>query len=157
MNWDAVGAIAELLGAGGVVLTLVYLAAQIRRSNALALAESHRHSYLAIAPSQLVIADNAGLAATFRSGLADRGSLSADERVRFDLLLSHMIGALSSSVTDKIALNIESGDLISDHKASLRMLLASPGGSEWWGIYREQFPPAFQRAVAEEGLASTAA
>ena len=32
MNWDAIGAIAELLGAIGVILTLFYLAAQIRQN-----------------------------------------------------------------------------------------------------------------------------
>jgi hypothetical protein len=32
MNWDAVGAIAELLGAFGVIATLVYLALQVRES-----------------------------------------------------------------------------------------------------------------------------
>ncbi len=34
MNWDAIGAIAELLGAIGVIASLVYLAAQIRKSPA---------------------------------------------------------------------------------------------------------------------------
>jgi hypothetical protein len=32
MNWDAIGAIAELLGAVGVIASLVYLATQIRQS-----------------------------------------------------------------------------------------------------------------------------
>ncbi len=32
MNWDAVGAVAELAGAGGVILSLVYLAVQIRQN-----------------------------------------------------------------------------------------------------------------------------
>ena len=32
MNWDVIGAIAELLGAIGVLLTLLYLAAQIRQN-----------------------------------------------------------------------------------------------------------------------------
>jgi hypothetical protein len=32
MKWDAIGAIAELLGAIGVVASLVYLATQIRHS-----------------------------------------------------------------------------------------------------------------------------
>ena len=34
MNWDAIGAIAELLGALGVILTLIYLAIQIRQNTA---------------------------------------------------------------------------------------------------------------------------
>ncbi len=32
MNWEAIGAIAELLGATGVIGSLVYLATQIRQS-----------------------------------------------------------------------------------------------------------------------------
>ena len=32
MNWDAIGAIAELLGAIGVIASLIYLATQIRQS-----------------------------------------------------------------------------------------------------------------------------
>ncbi len=32
MNWDAIGAIAETLGAVGVIASLVYLATQIRQS-----------------------------------------------------------------------------------------------------------------------------
>jgi hypothetical protein len=33
MNWEAVGAIAELLGAAGVVVTLVYLSVQVRQNS----------------------------------------------------------------------------------------------------------------------------
>jgi hypothetical protein len=33
MNWDAVGAIAELTGAIGVIASLLYLAGQVRSSN----------------------------------------------------------------------------------------------------------------------------
>ena len=35
MNWDAVGAIAELLGAFAVFFTLIYLAVQVRHSRSL--------------------------------------------------------------------------------------------------------------------------
>lgn len=35
MNWDAIGAAGELLGAAAVLVTLVYLATQVKRSNEL--------------------------------------------------------------------------------------------------------------------------
>jgi len=35
MNWDAIGAIGEILGATAVLITLIYLATQVRRSNEL--------------------------------------------------------------------------------------------------------------------------
>ena len=33
MNWDAIGAIGEVVGAVGVIITLIYLAAQIRQNS----------------------------------------------------------------------------------------------------------------------------
>ena len=33
MNWDAIGAVGEILGAGAVVATLAYLAIQVRQTN----------------------------------------------------------------------------------------------------------------------------
>ena len=74
MNWDALGAIAELLGAAGVIITLTYLALQIRRSNALSLAESQRFSNHAATPAVVAIAQDADLARLFRQGLRDRSS-----------------------------------------------------------------------------------
>ena len=32
MNWEAIGAVAELLGAIGVIVSLMYLASQVRRN-----------------------------------------------------------------------------------------------------------------------------
>jgi hypothetical protein len=43
MNWDALGAIAELLGAIAVFGTLIYLAIQIRQSNIVTREQAHYH------------------------------------------------------------------------------------------------------------------
>ena len=32
MNWDAIGAVGEIIGAAGVIITLAYLATQIRQN-----------------------------------------------------------------------------------------------------------------------------
>ena len=32
MNWEAISAVGEVLGAGGVIISLIYLAAQIRQN-----------------------------------------------------------------------------------------------------------------------------
>jgi len=42
MNWDAIGAISEIVGAVAVVITLGYLASQIRQSNELLRSESRQ-------------------------------------------------------------------------------------------------------------------
>lgn len=43
MNWDALGAIAELVGALAVLITLIYLALQVRQNNRLMQAQ-HRET-----------------------------------------------------------------------------------------------------------------
>ena len=42
MNWDALAAISEIIGALAVVITLAYLAVQIRQSNDLLRSESRQ-------------------------------------------------------------------------------------------------------------------
>jgi len=42
MNWDAIGAIGELLGAAAVLATLIYLALQIRQNTAATRAQIHQ-------------------------------------------------------------------------------------------------------------------
>ena len=44
MNWDAIGAIAETVGTLAVLVTLVYLAIQLRVSNKQREIESYRHN-----------------------------------------------------------------------------------------------------------------
>ena len=39
MNWNAIGAVAELVGASGVIASLLYLAVQIRQSTKQSIAE----------------------------------------------------------------------------------------------------------------------
>ena len=47
MNWDAIGAIGEIIGALAVVITLFYLARQVKHSTRMARAEMTKDLYLA--------------------------------------------------------------------------------------------------------------
>jgi len=42
MNWDAIGAVGEIIGAVVVVFSLLYLAIQVRQANALARGQTHQ-------------------------------------------------------------------------------------------------------------------
>ncbi len=62
MNWVAVGTIAEIVGAIGVIASLLYLAVQIRQSTKVARAETTKDLYLASRDAILQIASNDALA-----------------------------------------------------------------------------------------------
>jgi len=44
MNWEALGALAEIVAAAAVVITLLYLAIQVRHSNRQTEIDSLRHT-----------------------------------------------------------------------------------------------------------------
>ena len=84
MNWDALGAIAELLGASAVVATLVYLAVQIRQTKEIWRTQSY---HLAI--DQLVAgAMHPDFALLFASEHRD---LTAEEREKLTPALAAFI------------------------------------------------------------------
>ena len=59
MNWDAIGAIGEILGAIAVVATLGYLAVQVRQSKRATLAEIYQNRAHSRGANSLAIALNA--------------------------------------------------------------------------------------------------
>lgn len=62
MNWEIIATVAELVGAGGVIASLIYLSGQIRQSTKVARAETTKDIYLASRAAILEIAANEDLA-----------------------------------------------------------------------------------------------
>ena len=65
MNWEAIGAIGEILGAIAVVATLGYLAVQVRQSSRLAKADMTKDLFLASRSAILDIAASERLTKTY--------------------------------------------------------------------------------------------
>ncbi|MFT4799432.1 MAG: hypothetical protein ACJAYE_003628 [Candidatus Azotimanducaceae bacterium] len=65
MNWDAVGAVAELVGAAGVIVTLIYLATQVRQNTKSISTSSFQATTDALNQVNALIADNSDLAEIF--------------------------------------------------------------------------------------------
>jgi hypothetical protein len=76
VNWEAIGAVGEILGAIAVFVTLAYLASQIKQSNNLARFTSTKEILNQFNHLNEMVATNADL----REVLAKTGDLSDDER-----------------------------------------------------------------------------
>ena len=101
MNWEAIGAIGELVGAVGVILTLVYLAYQIRQNTrqlvqneTSARAAAINASIAVIWESRRSVYENAELIAVWLKGLRSPGDLTENEAYRFRLVMSNAIEAV---------------------------------------------------------------
>ena len=147
MNWDALGAIAELIGAIAVVATLIYLAAQIRQNTL-----SNRNAALQTVSSQYAdwlstIIENEAVARIYRAGLEDFNQLTQEDRIRFGMLLTHLCRACDAQYHQHTT-NALPQEMWESTLESLVGVLEKPGGSTWWSKYGARFSPSFYSAVS---------
>lgn len=129
MSWDALAALAELLGALGVIVTLAYLAVQIRQNTKLltaSLADSGRDAANEVTR---ILASNPDAARVFWAGIADRSSLAERDRQQFDAVLTLAFTGYRQFFSQ--------GQL--DELIAFEWLLGFPGAREWWANYSATF------------------
>jgi hypothetical protein len=76
VNWDAIGALGEILGAIAVLTTVAYLAIQVRRSNELSQFSSSRDLLNQFNELNRIVATDS----TLRAALMKEDELTADEK-----------------------------------------------------------------------------
>jgi hypothetical protein len=162
VNWEAIGAISEMIGALAVVVSLVYLAFQIRQ-NTNQLEHNERAS---IAASASVSATNyrenrkqiyasSELAEIYMKGARDPESLDEVDRLRFRLLMSNFVDANWDMYVQSVATGF-SPEVWSAHGSKvLSRVLGTPGGRWFWRNFREEYSPEFclevDRVLASSG------
>jgi hypothetical protein len=108
MNWDAIGAIAELLGAIGVIASLVYLATQVRQSrdqmreNTRALqAGAYQQASDGLSESINTAVSTPGFARIFRSAIANFEGLSEDDAFHFSVWITRTAGSYTRPTSSR--------------------------------------------------------
>lgn len=94
MNWDAVGAIAELLGAAAVVVSLVYVATQVRESTRQARRDATRDLATRMSDISLAVASSPELGELLVRGGADLTQLSKGDQARYRGLMNSLFRSL---------------------------------------------------------------
>ncbi|NQV69442.1 MAG: hypothetical protein HQ498_05390 [Pseudohongiella sp.] len=98
MNWDAIGAVGEIAGAIAVVVSLIYLASQIRQSNRLMTLEATKYATEAVIPiADMVLADDSLIDLMIK----DSEELTVRELVKLKLLGRRMIIGIRSNYLAK--------------------------------------------------------
>ena len=88
MNWDAAGAIGEIIGALAVFLTLIYLALQIRQNTKAVQASAVDASIGKVTSVRQSMYENAEVAAIYVKGLANPDDLDEESRTHIRQLPS---------------------------------------------------------------------
>ena len=87
MNWDALAAIAELLGAIGVLTSLIYLAVQIRQNTVWLRQQAFQLSTNEVRQWASRFSGSRGNSELFLKGQHDFGSLDPTERFQFTMMI----------------------------------------------------------------------
>jgi hypothetical protein len=149
MNWDALGATAELVAAAGVIASLIYLATQIRQSNAtdkLNATLSIQASYNQV--GDLFLRD----VAIVSEGLEDLSKLDSEGQLAFTVIFHLFFGHVElvhsydkKGMLDRNTLNRAYG--------SLRMYSQFLGVRQWWAAVGSQtFSDEFVLFVESNGM-----
>ena len=146
---ELLGNYGEFVGAIAVVVTLVYLVAQIKHSTKATRAASHHAITDSLNVGNIAQAQDPELAQIFLSGCEDRSTLTAVERQRFDMLMLSYFHALDSLF---YSAQIGTGemDLLKAEEPGIAQLVKSPGVSDWWENNPYGFSVPFRKWV--EGL-----
>lgn len=91
MNWEAFGAIGEVVGAIGVILTLGFLALQIRQNTKSLVAETEMQMNFKVADIYSRIGSNPELLRSWMKAIEDATPLSLEEEAKFGWQFSSVI------------------------------------------------------------------
>lgn len=147
MNWEAVNAIAQLIGSLGVVASFWYLAVQVHRSTRIARLSAQDAATTALREVTRPFAESEENSRIWSTGLENLDSLSGEDKARFFHFAFQFLKAMETIHFHYIyGLMDESiwrgwGNLYKHY-------LASPGIMFYWNLRHDLFSERFQEFVA---------
>ena len=153
MSWDAVGAIAELIGALGVIASLIYLAKQIN-ANSDNIAQNTRAliSDRDVSSNEAVmeilgsLAKQPELAALVMKGGLDAEPLSDLERFRYAAYLASSFESHQTFFVQHVKGSV-SNELWNYYSGVMDRQVRMPGVAKWWLRNSDHFDPQFAEYI----------
>ncbi len=143
MNWEAAGAIGEILGAVGVIITLAYLSIQIRASTRATQVETADRILARVNESQGRLVESEELTALVRRGARSMESLESDERMRVRLLFFEMLRNSEQAVIFHRQGALDQGMFDRWYRSLLSLLARWPELATYLSQNRDLFDDAF--------------
>jgi hypothetical protein len=161
MNWEAISAISDTISALAVVVTLGYLAFQVRQ-NTKQLEQNERTSRAAsVSASATTYRENrqhiytsAEVAKIQLKGMAEPESLDEVDRYRFRLLMSNFMDANWDMYAQTAVTGLSPETWEAQGRKAIVRVLGSPGGRWFWQDFCEEYPESF-RVEVDRILASS--
>jgi len=131
MNWDAIGAIGEIVGATAVFVSLIYLAIQIRTSNRASQQSSVREVQELLNGFFAQIGSSHEVTAVWARGNLDAEDLAALEKVQYRALVSQCVVIFERMYRLEVANEVDSW-IWTGSISVFRQVINSPGFRSWF-------------------------
>jgi len=149
LNWEAIGAVGEIVGAIGVVGSLVFVGWQLlQNTDAIrtSTSQSHVEMYLQFIRS---ITDQPDIARIWRAGIeSGMAGLDEIEKVQFISFLSGLFRYYEVSFIQHSKGKLDP-ELWQNVEAQLAKLVVSVGFHEWWLVRRDFHSERFQSFIEQ--------
>jgi hypothetical protein len=143
MDWTAVSAIAGVLAALFVALSVVYLAIQIKTSARATHSQTYHLATSALAEMAAIVGTDKELARIFRIGMVDPNGLDEDEFTQFGYL-----GISLFRRFENVFFQYQSGMIDEDfwvgHRDNILWFFHRPGIQAWWKDRKYAFSQRFR-------------
>ena len=156
MNWEAIGAVGEIVGAAAVVLTLGYLAAQVRYTRNAWQRQNEREMLAGVAQSSQLIIEQPGMPEIFLRGQEDYGSLNEEEKLRYHMWMYLWVTKIDQALRDQQLGGFADVEQLEISVEALASALRLPGSQVWGSSSKWLFTKVTQERV-EQALASGSA
>lgn len=143
MNWDAIGAVGEIVGALAVVISVFYLAAQVRKQTAEARLAATRDLSTQYLAGLRLIASDEELSRIYLSGVQDYESLERESRLRVSLLFNDILRNMEQQYLHSRSSHAEDTHLDSLN-SSAQEFISLPGVRRWWELSNHGFAREFR-------------
>jgi hypothetical protein len=146
MNWEAIGAISDSVGAAGVIVTLIYLAIQITRNTKATRQQSYNDLVARRSAWMSEVADNREMTVIFYAGAQGELTNGLDSQ-RFLLVMINFMSHFQDAYLQFQAGIVEE-DVWQAERKILAAVLHTPGVDDWWHHATQFFMPDFVKEVA---------
>ncbi len=149
MTIQELGSLGEFVAAIATVVTLIYLAIQIRH-NTTVTQEQNMRDLLRQYDFCTPVVENPGLAPLLRRGLQDFGGMNKDEQARFHFFWHPVFLEREAMWRAHRKGLLGDQDLYSANIQALVAVITTEGGAQWWDMEQTVLSPEFVGAIAAE-------
>ena len=148
MNWEAISAISQLVGSIAVVVSVLYLAVQLRSSTRVAKVAAMDAAAAALRDVTKPLMENAELSRLWRAGLENLETLSAEDQARFFHAAHQFLKALET-IHYHYVYGLLDPQLWAGWRELLHHYVASPGINYYLTRRSPVFSERFRKFISE--------